>query len=330
MILPLAVFLHTAVACAPKTGPSPVTLAAYAKVESGRDPLAIRDDTDHRSLYPQTAAEAIATARRLIDAGHRIGLGLMQIESGNLAWLRLPVDRAFNACDSIRAGANYLIAASRYNTGSPTRGFRTGYVASVVAAGRALPPVSVTRAAPVAPAPPTPDQPAGQPPGQARWLKADRGLKVHRGRLWRAFARHPRTPIPGLPFRRLHRGEVLMRFESAVPAQLSDDPSPWQKPEPPPFWPPEPPPNRPGTAPPFTPPEPPPFKRPEPPPWGPWFRGKIGGILEWLRRVACPVAALAFVGVPTLAHAQIASGTDPSTIISAALQFILGPVGIGL
>jgi type IV secretion system protein VirB1 len=170
MILPLAVFLHTAAACAPKTGPSPPTLAAYAKVESGRDPLAIRDDTDHRSLYPRTAVEAIATARRLIDSGHRIGLGLMQIESGNLAWLRLSVDRAFNACDSIRAAADYLIAASRYNTGSPTRGFRNGYVASVVAAGRALPPISVTRAAPVAPAPPpSPDQ--------------------VRGRLWRAFAR---------------------------------------------------------------------------------------------------------------------------------------------
>jgi type IV secretory pathway VirB2 component (pilin) len=108
------------------------------------------------------------------------------------------------------------------------------------------------------------------------------------------------------------RGEKVMMLRS--PAQLSGDPSPWQKPEPPPF----------------RPPEPPPFKRPEPPPWGPWFRGKIGRIREWLQRVACPVAALAFVGVPTLAHAQIVSGTDPSTIIDAALQFILGPVGLGL
>jgi type IV secretory pathway VirB2 component (pilin) len=124
------------------------------------------------------------------------------------------------------------------------------------------------------------------------------------------------------------RGEKVMMLRS--PAQISDDPAPWQRPEPPPFRPPEPPPNRPGNAPPFTPPEPPPFKRPEPPPWGPWFRGKIGGIREWLRRVACPVAVIALVGVPTLAHAQIVSGTDPSTIIDAALTFILGPVGLGL
>lgn len=117
-----------------------------------------------------------------------------------------------------------------------------------------------------------------------------------------------------------------MRFESAVPAQLSDDPSPWQKPEPPPFRPPEPQPNRPGTAPPFTPPEPPPFKRPEPPPFGPWFRG----VRDLLRRVALPAAVIGITVLPVVAHAQIASGTDPSTIISAALQFILGPVGIGL
>ena len=129
-----------------------------------------------------------------------------------------------------------------------------------------------------------------------------------------------------------------MRFESAVSAQLSGDPSPpdqvrgrlWQKPEPPPFRPPEPPPNRPGNAPPFTPPEPPPFKRPEPPPWGPWFRGKVGGIREWLRRVALPTAVVGITLLPAVAHAQIVSGTDPSTIIDAALQFILGPVGLGL
>ena len=129
-----------------------------------------------------------------------------------------------------------------------------------------------------------------------------------------------------------------MRFESVVPAQLSDDPSPpdqvrgrlWQRPEPPPFRPPEPPPNRPGDAPPFRPPEPPPFKRPEPPPFGPWFRGKIGGVRDWLRRVALPAAVVGITLLPAVAHAQIASGTDPSTIINAALQFILGPVGLGL
>ena len=83
-----------------------------------------------------------------------------------------------------------------------------------------------------------------------------------------------------------------MRFKSAVPVQLSDDPSPWQRPEPPPFRPPAPAPNRSPDAPPFRPPEPPPFKRPEPPPWGPWFRSKVGGIREWLRRVALPTAVV--------------------------------------
>ena len=93
-----------------------------------------------------------------------------------------------------------------------------------------------------------------------------------------------------------------MRFKSAVPAQLSDDPSPWQKPEPPPFRP------------------------PEPPPFGPWFRGAR----DLLCRMTLPAAVIGITVLPVVAHAQIASGTDPSTIIDAALQFILGPVGIGL
>jgi type IV secretion system protein VirB1 len=148
MILPLAIVLHTAAQCAPANGPSPETLAAYAKVESGLNPLAIRDDTDRRSYYPQTEAEAIALARRLIDAGHRIGAGIMQVESDNFGWLHLTPETAFGACASIRAGAEYLVAASVYNTGSPTRGFRDGYVARIVANERRLADIATAAAPP--------------------------------------------------------------------------------------------------------------------------------------------------------------------------------------
>ncbi|MGH7226591.1 MAG: hypothetical protein ACRELF_25530, partial [Gemmataceae bacterium] len=37
-------------------------------------------------------------------------------------------------CQNIRTGATVLTAFSRYNTGSPTRGFRNGYVARVISA----------------------------------------------------------------------------------------------------------------------------------------------------------------------------------------------------
>ncbi len=107
---------------------------------------------------------------------------------------------------------------------------------------------------------------------------------------------------------------------------MADNDNPWRRPEPPPFRSPEPSPNRPTDSPPFTPPEPPPFKRPEPPPWGKWFRNVIGQ----LDRFALPVLVIGLALLPALAHAQISSGSDPSTIIQAALTLILGPVGIGL
>ncbi len=111
---------------------------------------------------------------------------------------------------------------------------------------------------------------------------------------------------------------------------MPDNDNPWQRPEPPPMRPPEPPPNRPTDSPPFTPPEPSPFKRPEPPPWGKWFRGVGGKLWDWSRRVAFPAAVIGIAALPAVAHAQIVSGTDPSTIINAALTLILGPIGIGL
>ena len=58
----------------------------------------------------------------------------MQINRGNFAWLGLTVDAAFDPCRSIAAGAAVLTQISRYNTGSPTAGFRNGYVARVLAA----------------------------------------------------------------------------------------------------------------------------------------------------------------------------------------------------
>lgn len=132
MILPLTLFAHLAAACAPQVAPK--TLAAIARVESGFDPLAIGDNTTRRTIRPSDKGEAIATARRLIGEGHNLDLGLMQINDRNLNWLGLTLDRAFDTCASIRAAADYLMTVSRYNTGSPTRGFRNGYVQKFVRA----------------------------------------------------------------------------------------------------------------------------------------------------------------------------------------------------
>ena len=131
MIIPLAVFAQLAVTCAP--GVAPDTLAAIARTESSFDPLVIGDNTTRQSHRPQDQAEAIRTATTLLAAGHSLDLGIMQINNSNLNWVGLTVETAFDPCENIRAGATVLTAFSRYNTGSPTRGFRNGYVQRVVA-----------------------------------------------------------------------------------------------------------------------------------------------------------------------------------------------------
>ncbi len=134
VILPLAVVTTLAATCAPQVAPA--TLAAIAETESGRDPLAIGDNTAHRSYHPAAKPEAVALAARLADEGHDLDLGLMQINQRNFGWLGLAADNAFEPCRSLAAGAAVLTAFSRYNTGSPRTGFENGYVARVLAAGQ--------------------------------------------------------------------------------------------------------------------------------------------------------------------------------------------------
>lgn len=132
MLLPLALFAQLAAACAPQVAAA--TMAAVAQIESQLEPLAIGDNTAHRSYRPQTKAEAVAVAQRLMTEGHDLDVGLMQINQRNFGWLGLTIEDAFDPCRSIAAGAKVLTSLSRYNTGSPIRGFANDYVARVVAA----------------------------------------------------------------------------------------------------------------------------------------------------------------------------------------------------
>lgn len=161
MILPIALVAQLAGACAPAAAPG--TLAAVAATESGFDPLAIGDNTTGTSWRQGSREEAIALARSLIGDGHTVDLGLMQIDASNLAPLHLSLSEAFDPCASLSAGARVLAtnytpargagaeidsseqaalqrALSRYNTGSPTKGFRNGYVARVLAAAKRVVP----------------------------------------------------------------------------------------------------------------------------------------------------------------------------------------------
>jgi type IV secretion system protein VirB1 len=174
VLLPIALATQLAGHCAREVAPG--TSVAVAAAASGLDPLAIRDNTADMVWRPKDQRKALWLAEKLIAAGHRLDLGLMQIDSANLAGLHLTLSQAFDACTSMRAAATVLTAdyklalggvgegvaaasgqpallaaISSYNTGDPVRGFRNGYVARVVTAARYVVPAIAVDAAPASP-----------------------------------------------------------------------------------------------------------------------------------------------------------------------------------
>lgn len=149
--------------CAPDVAPE--TVVSIAKVESGLNPLAIHDNTTGRSYAPESANEATALAISLIlGQHHSVDLGLMQVNSANLAISNPSIAEAFNACHSMESGAHILAGAFRralryalsaYNTGDPQRGINNGYVASVEAAEVNVPAIAPAAHAPAPPVPAT-------------------------------------------------------------------------------------------------------------------------------------------------------------------------------
>jgi type IV secretion system protein VirB1 len=135
--------------CAPNVAPS--TMTAIVRVESGGDSLAIGDNTTRRSYYPHDRASAEVLARRLLDAGHSLDVGIAQINSMNFAGFGLNLHAIFDPCTNLSVGArilsgDYAFAARRYgdgqvalrhaigmyNTGRLNGGAR--YIATVLAA----------------------------------------------------------------------------------------------------------------------------------------------------------------------------------------------------
>lgn len=157
MLLDLTAFVTIAAQCGPAVHVN--TLAAIAQAESGFHSGAVNDNTDGRHYYPRNLEEAVSLATNLIAIQrHSVDLGLMQINSANLANLRMTIEEAFDPCKNLAAGARILAKAyrqepsgeeeqvsllqalSRYNTGHPTRGLRNGYVLRVQAAAEQVVP----------------------------------------------------------------------------------------------------------------------------------------------------------------------------------------------
>jgi type IV secretion system protein VirB1 len=228
MILPLAVFTQLAASCGPSVNLN--TLAAIARTESAFETGAINDNTDRRRYQPRSREEAIALATDLITTKrHNVDLGVMQVNSANLPGLGMTVADAFDPCKNINGAARVLSAAyrapaagqdtqpallqalSRYNSGSPVRGFSNGYVTKVQASAREIvPAIRVTGSAVSGQAgreaPGTPPLPP-QPPswdvfGQARYARQYGGMVFSGSRQPQASApiapANP-TPVPLQP-----------------------------------------------------------------------------------------------------------------------------------
>ena len=156
-----AAILVLSLQCAPSVATKTVLAIVYT--ESRGQPLALNVNGARQPGKQRTVADAIATAQRYVAAGYSVDLGLGQINSRNMHRLGLTWDTVFDPCTNIAALARVLsanfrsvadgrhpqtalrLALSMYNTGSPSRGFRNGYVAKVVGNAGATDGPSVVR-----------------------------------------------------------------------------------------------------------------------------------------------------------------------------------------
>ena len=212
--LSISAFGQLALRCGPSVAPS--TLASIARTESAFEPLSINDNTTGTSGVPATRDIAVQIASKLLEAGHSVDIGIMQINSANFARLGLTLEAAFDPCKSVAAGAAVLaggytggathegqqsalrVALSKYNTGDAQRGFANGYVHKVeLAAAHIVPALDVgvapaaidSQSLPAAVPPVTPADP-NAPPSWDVWSSFDYAATHHQD---------TPTPPPSIP-----------------------------------------------------------------------------------------------------------------------------------
>jgi type IV secretion system protein VirB1 len=114
--------LTLAILCGPMVDPA--TTLRVISVESAGHPYAIHDNTNGKTYEAGTSRGAVNVANLLIGVGHRIDIGLMQINYD--VWLRptgFAIESALDPCTNIRLGttilsANYARALARSGTSS--------------------------------------------------------------------------------------------------------------------------------------------------------------------------------------------------------------------
>ena len=117
MLIELSAALALAQQCAP--GVAPETLLSVVRTESRFNPLAINVNSGVKlARQPRAKAEAVRMARTLLESGANFDLGLGQINSKNLGWLKLSIEDAFEPCANLAAAGrvlteNYALASRR-------------------------------------------------------------------------------------------------------------------------------------------------------------------------------------------------------------------------
>lgn len=161
MTMALVTAMALARQCAPAVAPE--TLLAVAHAESGFNPLAINVNGAPSPAQPTDKADAVETARALIDRGYSVDLGISQINSRNLRRLGMTIADAFDPCRNFAGAATILtqsysaasrrytpdvalgVALSLYNSGDTLRGYHNGYVARVYrSAATVMPAINTT------------------------------------------------------------------------------------------------------------------------------------------------------------------------------------------
>jgi len=136
--------------CKNKNVPS-IIVKAIIQNESLKNPLAINVNHKGKSLIsykPKNKKEAFSLAKKWIDKGFTVDIGLMQFNSANLKkYPNHTIRDMLDPCNNIKVSSTIyyknflatnkkesykkrvLMSLSAYNTGSFKRGFKNGYVA---------------------------------------------------------------------------------------------------------------------------------------------------------------------------------------------------------
>jgi type IV secretion system protein VirB1 len=106
MILTSAAILALAQQCSPNV--APISMQTLIAQESSGNPYAIGVVGMELVSQPKTRAEAISVAQSLLEQGENISVGLAQVNKNNFKGLGLTLEKAFNACENVAAGARIL------------------------------------------------------------------------------------------------------------------------------------------------------------------------------------------------------------------------------